>query len=62
MQLIEEKKSPASGAVWPVEIHELRQSTEKYQTPLLYIFSFGERFDTTDLIRTEGKLKTAGLV
>jgi hypothetical protein len=29
---------------------------------LLYIFSFGERFDTTDLIRTEGKLKTAGLV
>jgi len=45
------------------ELHEMRQSTEKYQLPLLQIFrSFGEGFDTTDLVRAEGKLKTAGLV
>jgi class 3 adenylate cyclase/predicted ATPase len=45
------------------ELHELRQSTDKYQAPLLQIFrSFGEGFDTPDLIRAEGKLKTAGLV
>jgi class 3 adenylate cyclase/predicted ATPase len=45
------------------ELHEAKQSADKYQVPLLQIFrSFGEGFDTTDLVRAEEKLKTAGLV
>jgi tetratricopeptide (TPR) repeat protein len=50
-------------AVSLYELHETRQSADKYQLPLLEIFrSFGEGFDTTDLVRAEDKLKTAGLV
>jgi hypothetical protein len=45
------------------ELYEARQSAGQYETPLLQMFrSFGEGFDTADLVNAEGKLKTAGLV
>lgn len=45
------------------ELYEARQSAGQYEAPLLQIFrSFGEGFDTADLVKAEGKLKTAGLV
>jgi class 3 adenylate cyclase/predicted ATPase len=45
------------------ELYEARQGAGQYQAPLLQIFrSFGEGFDTADLVRAEGKLKRAGLV
>jgi len=45
------------------ELYEARQSAGQYQAPLLQIFrSFGEGFDTPDLVKAEGKLKSAGLV
>jgi class 3 adenylate cyclase/predicted ATPase len=45
------------------ELYEARHSAGQYEAPLLQIFrSFGEGFDTADLLNAEGKLKTAGLV